>query len=63
MGNDFKLKERKFGLDVRKRFFTQGAVRQWHRMLGEAVDTPFLEVFKARLDGEQRAHSRGIGNR
>jgi len=53
MGNDFKLKERKFGLDVRKRFFTQGAVRQWHRMLGEAVDTPFLEVFKARLDGEQ----------
>ena len=32
-------------------FFTEGVVRFWNRLLREAVDTPSLEVFKARLDG------------
>jgi len=26
-------------------------VRQWDRLLSEAVDAPSLEAFKARLDG------------
>jgi len=50
-GNGFKLEEGRFRLDTRKKFFTLGVVRQWHRLPREAVDTPSLEVFKARVDG------------
>jgi len=37
-------------LDVRKKFFTQRAVRHWHRLPREAVGTPALQAVKARLD-------------
>ena len=46
-GNGFEVKEGKFRMGVRQKFFTQRAVRHWPR---EAVDVPFLEVFKTRLD-------------
>ena len=47
MGNDFKLKEHRFRLDIRKKSFTVKVER--HRLPRDVVDVSFLKTFKVRL--------------
>ena len=49
-GNDLKLGQKRFRLDMKRKFFTQRMVTHWNRLPKEVVDAPSLEAFKARLD-------------
>ena len=48
-GNGFTLKEGRFTLDIRKKFFTM--VRHWNRLPRVVVDASSTGVIKARLNG------------
>ncbi|KFV99140.1 hypothetical protein N327_07381, partial [Fulmarus glacialis] len=49
--NGFKLKEGRFRLAIRKKFFTMRVVKHWHRLPREVVGAPSLETSWVRLDG------------
>ena len=49
-GNDFKLQEGRFKLDIRKKSFTGSMVRHWNRLPRDTVVALSLETFKARMD-------------
>ena len=48
--NGLKFRQGKFRLDIGNHFSSARAVRQWHRLPREVVQSPSLEVFKSRVD-------------
>jgi len=50
-GNGFKLKEGRFRLEIRKKFWTVRVVRHWQKLPSEVVAAPSMAMFEARLDG------------
>ena len=53
--NNSQLKEGRFRLDVRGKFFTERVVRCWNKLPRETVNALSLEVLKTRLN-------RALGN-
>jgi len=44
------LREGRFRLDIRKKYFTVKVVRHWNRLCSDVVDALSLETLKMRLD-------------
>lgn len=49
-GNSTNLCQGRFGLDVRKHFFSMRVGEHWNRLPLEVVDAPCLSVFRRHLD-------------
>jgi len=47
----FKLKEGRFRLNMRKKFFAVRVVKHWNKLPRGVADAPSLETFKVGLDG------------
>jgi len=49
-GNNFKLHQGRFRLDIGKDFFTESVIRQRNRLPREKLESPSLEIFKRHVD-------------
>lgn len=48
--NSYKLEHGRLCLNIRKHFFTLQLAEHWHRLPGEVVESPSLEILKSSLD-------------
>ncbi|XP_074965174.1 uncharacterized protein LOC142064309 [Phalacrocorax aristotelis] len=53
-GNGREMRQGRFRLDIRKRFFPQRVVERWNRLPREAVTAPSLMIFRKHLDNALR---------
>ncbi|KFP17677.1 hypothetical protein Z169_10890, partial [Egretta garzetta] len=49
-GNGYRLRRKRFQLNMRKNFFTLRVMEHWNRLPRGVVSSPSLEIFKALLD-------------